>query len=54
MDEWLQVTIGFLVALVVGFLGWQGGVSTVMRDCEVTGVFYVQSKVYDCKLKEKT
>lgn len=47
----------FLVALVitaVGVLvGYAEAHSTVARECERLGAFYVGDKVFECKLKAK-
>ena len=49
--------VAFLVALVItaigAILGYAEALSTVARECERLGAFYVGNKVFECKLKSK-
>lgn len=47
---------GFLTAVFFAFLCWAGWVhahNTVAYKCDKLGIFYVNEKIYECKLKEK-
>lgn len=47
--------VAFLVAAVIlaigAVLGYAEAHSTVARECERLGAFYVGNKVFECKLK---
>ena len=49
--------VAFLVALVITaigvMLGYAEALSTVARECERLGAFYVGNKVFECRLKAK-
>ena len=49
----LIVGAGLIVlgSLLIGF-GWGAAHSTVARECDTLGAFYVSDRVYECKRKD--
>lgn len=53
MEEFLKFIGVFLVLTALGFsVGWAAAHSTVGKECQVLGGFYVNSTVYECKVKD--
>jgi len=53
MDSIVAFLSAALIFSIGSVLGYASAPSTIARDCERLGAFYVGDKVFECKLKEK-
>lgn len=47
----IPIPMVFVISLVVAVITWEAAHSTVAKECEKLGAFYVGQKTYDCKVK---
>ena len=56
MIDSTDFVLGVLLTILAGVLmcfAWVGSASTIGKECEKMGHFYVAKKVYECKLKAR-
>jgi len=51
MDSIAAFLVAIVITVVGVLVGYTEAYSTVVRECERLGAFYVGNKVFECKLK---
>lgn len=48
----IYTTVAFCVVIMTAILFWEASASTIGRECQKMGMFYVGDTVYECKVKK--
>ena len=51
MNDGMPFPLFVLISLLLAVITWEAAHSTVAKECDKLGAFYVGQKTYECKVK---
>lgn len=45
--------VSVILIVISCLFGWMAGITSITKECQLLGSFYVVNTVYECKVKKK-